>query len=171
MGQAHMGLFLQSGSGWGIMLSSIICRSHTLKLQVKGCPEAHRTNWGKIKDGRKPNAHKHIFVYTHTYTISQMMCFHLLFFTRSFKNKSHPVKREHVWFLLHDGNSSAYSHTYHAVEGEILNSFLVWTQRSSTKWHGGVERRQTRTATKGEREYSLNTVWKRGTNLLLKPSE
>lgn len=30
--------------------------------------------------------------------------------------------------------------TNHAVEGEILNLFLVWTQWSAAEGHGGVER-------------------------------
>lgn len=35
--------------------------------------------------------------------------------------------------------------TNHAVEGQILNLFLVWTQWSATEGHGGVERWKTRT--------------------------
>lgn len=30
--------------------------------------------------------------------------------------------------------------TNHAVKGEILNLFLIWTQWSTAEGHGGVER-------------------------------
>lgn len=60
---------------------------------------------------------------------------------------------QHVWCLPDGVDNDVYSHTDHAVEREILNPFLVWTQWSSTKRHGGVERRKTRADTEGEREY------------------
>lgn len=57
--------------------------------------------------------------------------------------------------------------TNHAVEGEILNLFLVWTQWSAAEGHGGVERWKTRTEEK-EKGGQLNTHQKLGRHHLLK---
>lgn len=60
--------------------------------------------------------------------------------------------------------------TNHAVEGEILNLFLVWTQWSAAEGHGGVKWWKTRTDEK-EKRGQLNTDQKHGRHRLLKLKE
>lgn len=57
--------------------------------------------------------------------------------------------------------------TNHAVEGEILNLLLVWTQWSTTEGHGGVEWWKTRTDEE-EKGGQLNRDQKHGRHQLLK---
>lgn len=156
-----MGLFVQSGSVWGIMPACVVRRgqtiNHTLKQKVKLCPKVHTTHTGTIKIWEGLMCTR---AQTHTRLQLSPSFFRVFTFSTATKNMCDilTLKHQTVWCCTRQKclvlvGAGVYKHTNHAVERKILNSFLVWTQWRSTKWHRGVEWWQTRTDTEEEREY------------------